>query len=103
MSSETPRAGSNRPTATLSQRTTVTDKDVVRDLLSRVVRIREALVDGDVAFAYDVLSDLEHDLAGEEEFRTPVQNFACSDCGLRFRWPGQLADHRDFVHWQVAA
>jgi hypothetical protein len=71
------------------------------EVLSRVVRCREAIEDGDTGFAYDVLTDLEHDLAGD--FANALAKFPCPDCGLHFRWPGQLADHRDNVHWQAAA
>jgi hypothetical protein len=33
------------------------------DLLARIVTIREALEDGDVSYAYDVVRDLENDAA----------------------------------------
>jgi hypothetical protein len=71
------------------------------DLLSRVVRAREALEDGDVGFAYATLTDLEEDLAGE--LSMPADKFPCPDYGLRFPWPGALADHRDNAHWRAAA
>jgi rubredoxin len=72
--------------------------------LARIVRAREALEDGDIGFAYELLTDLEHDLAGESpDFEVAPQSLLCPDCGLRFTWPGQLADHRDFVHWRAAA
>lgn len=73
--------------------------------LARVVRIREALEDGDTAFAYDLLTDLEHDLASALVRSAPSDKppVLCPDCGLAFGFPGQLADHRDNVHWQAAA
>jgi hypothetical protein len=75
--------------------------------LARIVRVREALEDGDVGFAYAIVCDLEEDLAAGEspdvlEVPPPILH-GCPECGLRFRWPGQLADHRDNVHWQAAA
>ena len=48
-------------------------------------------------------------LALEEDLASPGINFharnliRCDDCGLEFRWPGELADHRDSVHWREAA
>jgi hypothetical protein len=71
--------------------------------LARIVRAREALEDGDIGFAYDLLTDLEHDLAGGSDTHTRPNSFPCPECGLHFTRPGQLADHRDRVHWREAA
>jgi hypothetical protein len=69
--------------------------------LARIIRAREALEDGDVAYAAAILSDLEDDLAAEE----PEQlfRFACSRCSVRFRWPGELDHHQRFTHFAEAA
>jgi hypothetical protein len=72
------------------------------NILGRIVRAREALEDGDIAFAAEILADLEIDLAGGFRSTVPCSN-SCPDCGRAFRWPGQLADHRDLAHWQEAA
>ena len=71
--------------------------------LAGVVRAREAIEDGDVRFAAEILYDLEEDLAGALFCSTAVEQFRCPDCGATFAWPGELADHRDRVHWQAAA
>ena len=39
-----------------------TSEVVLRDTLARVVRLHEALVDGDLDFAFEVVADLSDDL-----------------------------------------
>ena len=38
-------------------------RDILRDLVGRVTLARESLIDGDSAFAADLLRDLELDIA----------------------------------------
>ena len=77
------------------------------ELLSCIVRAREALEDGDVALCAAILFDLEEDLAAAETCARPcassIGDIRCPDCSATFRWPGELAHHRDNVHWQAAA
>ncbi len=61
-------------------------------VLGRIVVAREALEVGDDSLAYDVLVDLEHDLASCEASRA-VRKFRCR-CGAAFRWPGELQHHQ---------
>lgn len=68
--------------------------------LARIARAREALEDGDVGLVYDVLIDLEHDLAGALEL--PSRRHVCP-CGAAFRWPGELDHHQRFAHFAEAA
>jgi hypothetical protein len=42
----------------------VTSLEILRDALSRIIRIREGHADGDLALAEQIAEDLEHDLAG---------------------------------------
>jgi hypothetical protein len=68
---------------------------VERRLRECLVRIREALVDGDTDYAMHLVSvALDHD--GQP-------GVACPSCGLRFRWAGERDHHLRFVHWQEAA
>jgi len=73
--------------------------------LARIVRAREALEDGDVAFAAAILADLEDDLApaGSPDFDVPRQSLGCPECSLRFTWPGELDHHQQFAHFAEAA
>jgi hypothetical protein len=64
-----------------------------RDLPAYIVRLNEAIGDGDIDLAYGISSALEEALSD-----SPM-NFACGNCGLRFRFPGQLDDHYRNVHW----
>jgi hypothetical protein len=71
------------------------------NVLALVVRVREALEDGDITFAYDILTALEHDLAADqpEQLRT----LACLRCSARFRRPGELDHHQRVTHFAEAA
>jgi hypothetical protein len=69
--------------------------------LARVVRARDALEDGDLYLAATILADLEHDLASD--FSSTTEKFRCPECGSTFRWPGELDDHRRFVHFDLGS
>jgi hypothetical protein len=57
--------------------------------LARVIRAREALQDGDVGLAEQVLGDLETEL-------TPARRRCrCETCSVSFLWPGELQRHQD--------
>jgi hypothetical protein len=66
--------------------TSVTD---LSDIVSRLIRSQEAIVDGDPELALAVLADLERDLTP----RGPA--YSCDSCGSRFPWPGELRRHED--------
>lgn len=79
------------------------------ETLARVVYARETLEAGDVGLVAAILHDLETDLAGGRVRNacTPSHEWwrvrlACPDCSASFRWPGELVDHRDNVHWRAA-
>ena len=65
-------------------------------LRATVLRALEALADGDPVLAEEILEGLAHEL--ETELITS-RGTRCGICGLRFDWPGQLAEHLRFVHW----
>jgi hypothetical protein len=67
---------------------------VLRDARARIIRIREALVDGDNELVELMLCDLDDDLAralGHDPFR-------CRDCPATFEWGEQLIEHRERMH-----
>lgn len=66
----------------------------VSELVSMIVRLREALEDRDLALAAELAQDLE-ELA---ERRIERREFTCPKCTLRFRWPGEVADHLALTH-----
>jgi hypothetical protein len=68
------------------------------ELLSRVVRCREALEDGHVRFAAEILYDLEEDLAGGVARVYASNSLNCPLCPATFTWPGQLDHHQLFAH-----
>ncbi len=45
----------------------MTVRELLREVLARVVTIREALEDGDTGYAASIAANLEHDLAGALE------------------------------------
>jgi hypothetical protein len=71
--------------------------EVLRDLPGYVVRLNEALEDGDIDLAREIARGLEETLT-EANYIPPLR-FACSNCDLRFAWPGELDDHYRNVHW----
>ena len=62
-----------------------------RDVLARLIAIREALEDGDVGMASAVAADFEDELAAE--LSQSDRRSTCRACRQRFRWPGELAAH----------
>jgi uncharacterized C2H2 Zn-finger protein len=66
-----------------------------RDVLMRVERAREAIADGDLELAAHVLDDLIADVARRLRGERDV---VCPECKTRFRWPGELDEHRERVH-----
>jgi len=62
-----------------------------RAVLERLVVVREALQDGDLALASAIAADLEDELAAE--LSQSDRRSTCSVCGETFRWPGLLAAH----------
>jgi hypothetical protein len=56
-------------------------------IAARVIRAREAIVDGEHDLAVAILLELEREI-GEPE-RSP----RCPDCSLTFRWPGERDRH----------
>lgn len=68
-----------------------------REILTRVVRVREALEDGDLELARTSLADLEADLR--------PRRAECPECGLDCGWPGLRDDHLRTVHpdaWEAS-
>ena len=72
---------------------------------STVIRALEAIEDGthyvDGSLAPDAVAEVAHllEVLEDELSELPAEHLTCDTCGLRFQWPGQLADHRDRVHW----
>lgn len=62
------------------------------ETLARVVRVREALADGDTNAAVLLLADLEADL------RPGRRSAICPECGSDCQWPGLLDDHLRVHH-----
>ena len=60
----------------------------------RVMRIAEALEDGDVEFARSAVRDLEADLIGSMR----PSGATCPVCDLQFDWRGLLERHVSNVH-----
>ena len=67
-----------------------------RNTLSRIIRAREALDDGDTELATQMLTELEADLTRRRRWTCPV----CG-CRLRFDFPGQLETHLRVSHPEV--
>jgi hypothetical protein len=61
------------------------------NVAARIVSVREALEDGAVGHALDLVRDLERELP------TSSPSGSCPECGFRM-WPGQLAKHLSVVH-----
>jgi hypothetical protein len=68
---------------------------VLEDALASTTRALEALNDGDAELAVQILVGLAHDL---EDALSTANGVWCGNCGLRFDWPGQLAEHMRFAH-----
>lgn len=62
-------------------------------VLAWIVRAREALEVGEPELAARILAQVEHELAPRNARRRKI--VCCPCCGLRFRWPGELAQHQD--------
>ena len=60
--------------------------------LASVIRIREAIEDGDLEYAAGLARDLEHDLAPRR------RRHRCPVCALPFEWPGLVQRHVAIVH-----
>jgi hypothetical protein len=60
------------------------------EVLARVVRVREALEDGDEQLARRTLAALEADLRPSAA--------RCPECGIDCRWPGLLEEHLRLRH-----
>jgi uncharacterized membrane-anchored protein len=56
-------------------------------IAARVIRAREAIVDGESGVALAILVELERELA------EPERSLRCPDCSLTFRWPGERDRH----------
>lgn len=63
--------------------------------LAAVVLAQEAVECGDIALVVRLLEDLEHDLR-DETLAPRRRRYRCETCGVDFRWPGELDDHRRF-------
>lgn len=62
---------------------------MIRNLVARVVSIREALEVGDVGLAYAIAADLEDEIVGGRI----ADRVQCDGCGRGFSWPGLLDRH----------
>jgi hypothetical protein len=70
-----------------------------RDVLARVVRIGDALDDGEHELARTLLRDLEHDLSGR-----PPRELRCPYCPrATFYFAGELASHLRNTHGEDVA
>jgi hypothetical protein len=67
----------------------------LENALASVLRTLEALDDGDQLLAEQILAGLAHDL---ENALSSAKGIRCGNCGLRFDWPGQLAEHMRYAH-----
>jgi hypothetical protein len=70
----------------------MSDAAVLRDAVARIVRALQALHDGELFVATKILEDLERELR-EPDFRRPHR---CPNCGVAFRWVGELDHHLRF-------
>ena len=67
-----------------------------QDVRARIVRIVDALEDGEYRLALDIARDLENDYP-------PVDDRArCPDCDLPFDAPGLVIRHLSIVHGRAA-
>jgi hypothetical protein len=73
----------------------------VDDALARVIRVGEALDDGEVVLARGLLAGLERELS--DPLAPARKRHRCSTCGLQFDWPGQLDHHVRWVHESLGA
>jgi hypothetical protein len=89
------RGGMNVENTTRTRRRT---HPLSADLLARLIRVDEALEDGDYPFARSIV----HDLLGELEPRRQPGKVACPCCALRL-WPGELDKHLSVSHWTSSA
>jgi len=64
-----------------------------REILARIIRVREALKDGDDVLARRALGALETDLRPSAA--------GCPECGLDCEFPGLLDEHLRTVHPEV--
>ena len=76
---------------------------MVHTTRSRIERVREVIEDGrrrDGSLPGYVVAELVIMLDGlEDDLTAQPIGVRCGNCGLRFRWPGELDDHLRFVHW----
>jgi hypothetical protein len=68
---------------------------ILEDALALTTRTLEALNDGETELAEQILAGLAHDL---ENALSSARGIRCGNCGLRFDWPGQLAEHMRYAH-----
>jgi hypothetical protein len=68
---------------------------IFEDALSSTTRALEALADGDVVLAEQILAGLAHDLENELLRESPA---TCRFCERVFRWPGERDHHEHIAH-----
>jgi hypothetical protein len=71
-----------------------------RDTLVRVVRLQEAIADGECDLALAMAEGLGRDLAAQLE--PPRRRLRCDECGFAVEWPGELDEHVRWTHGQAA-
>ena len=59
---------------------------------SAIVRALEAIEDGDVAFAEQIL------LSVLDDGPSRLERVCCDECGQGFEWPGLLGEHCRVMH-----
>jgi hypothetical protein len=67
---------------------------LVEDVTARVVRLNDALEDGDLDLARDIVRDLEEELV----LRLPRRRARCPVCGIDCSWPGLVVKHMAVIH-----
>ena len=76
----------------------LTPRAALRDARARCIRAREALVDGEYEYAAQQLDDLICDLDRVLGARV----VRCTRCPATYDWPGQLDEHVDRMHPEIA-
>jgi hypothetical protein len=73
----------------------------MRELLAKAV---DAVADGDKPYALASLDQLgrllDEQVVKQKTRKAPAHR--CAECGIRFNWPGELADHARHQHPEIA-
>jgi hypothetical protein len=64
-------------------------RDAAENLRSVIVKIAEALEDGDIEYAYSI---------AQSASEPPIERRLVCECGARFEHPGEVDHHLRFAH-----